>query len=114
MQHGRVEAPFYVVKAEELAALSHMPDAYPRPQGLDWIDRGRNTRLQSASVQMLMRTLYRNNVSGSVRRLHESAGLKVIFRSDADRSTFAKMFRAALTAYELSNQGRKSEGASKP
>lgn len=100
MRHGRIEAPFYVIKAKELAALSHMSTGYPRPQGLEWIDRGRNTRLQKTTIQMLIRTLYGDAQSGSVRRLHECAGLKVIFRSDSDRADFAKMFRAALSGYE--------------
>jgi hypothetical protein len=98
MRQDQVEAPFYVIKAKELSALVLMPADYPNPQGLVWIDRGRNTRLQSTNIQMLIRTLYRSIETPSIRRLHESSGLKVIFRTDEDRAKFAQMFRAAVSA----------------
>jgi methionine synthase II (cobalamin-independent) len=46
---------------------------------------------------MLVRTLYRKPSSRSVQRLHERAGLRVIFRDEADRNKFAAMFKEALT-----------------
>ena len=96
MRADRIAAPAYVIKALDLHALKNLPDAFPRPQGLEWINRGRNTRLKRTSVEMLMRTLFRSIRTASVNRLHEEAGLRVIFRSDEDRRSFAKLFESAL------------------
>jgi hypothetical protein len=98
MREERVAAPAYVIKALELHALEHLPDDFPRPQGLEWINRGRNTRLKRTSAEMLVRTLFRRVATASVIRLHEEAGLRVYFRSAEDRNAFAKLFKRALAA----------------
>jgi hypothetical protein len=83
--------------------LQHLPDDFPRPQGLEWINRGRNTRLKRTSTEMLVRTLFRGIGTASVNRLHEEAGLRVYFRSDEDRNAFAKLFKAALASSIMSS-----------
>jgi hypothetical protein len=96
MREDRITAPTFVIKALELHALKHLPENFPRPQGLEWINRGRNTRLKRTSVEMLVRTLFRGIGTASVNRLHEEAGLRVIFRTDEDRQAFAKLFKSAF------------------
>lgn len=86
----------FVIKAEELPALNRLPTDFPRPAALEWIDRGRDAKLRTTTVEMLVRTLFRRSISPSVRRLHHSAGLRVIFRDTKDRHRFAIMFRDAL------------------
>ena len=104
MQHSRVSCPAYVIKAYELRALKFIAPDYPRPQGLEWIDRGRDVRLRPTTIEMLVRTLYRGKGSLSVQRLHHSAGLRVLFRSDADRQSFAARFRKALACMASAEQ----------
>ena len=45
---------------------------------------------------MLLRTLFQPAASPSVQKLHDSSGLRVIFRSDAERERFATAFRDAI------------------
>lgn len=99
MRLGHVSAPAFVIKPHELPALNLLGSDFPRPRGLEWIDRGKNAKLRPTSVEMLMRTLFQENCARSVQRLHNHAGLRVIFRSEADRETFAKMFRAAIMQF---------------
>jgi hypothetical protein len=98
MREERVAAPAYVIKALELYALEYLPDDFPRPQGLEWINRGRNTRLKRTSAEMLVRTLFRRVATASVNRLHEEAGLRVYFRTAEGRNAFARLFKRALVA----------------
>ena len=44
MRADRIAAPTYVIKALELHALNNLPDDFPRPQGLEWINRGLDER----------------------------------------------------------------------
>lgn len=104
MRQDRVEAPSYVIKAHELPALKHLPPDHPRPQGLLWIDRGRNSKLQRTTIEMLMRTLFRETSSQHVERLHQRAGLRVMFRSHDDRRIFAKLFQDALRSWGEGNE----------
>jgi hypothetical protein len=100
MRANRITRPFYVIKAQDLHVLNHMGRDFPRPQHLEWINRARNTRLQRTALEMLVRTLFRDTKTASVRRLHEEAGLRVTFTSEEDRHKFAKLFREALAASE--------------
>jgi hypothetical protein len=93
------EAPIkrsFVVKAEGLPALNCLPSDHPRPQATEWINRGTNQKLRPTSVEMLLRTLYRENASASVVKLRGSAGLRLTFRNDRDRDKFADAFSAAM------------------
>ena len=96
MRHERVTAPAYVIKAIELPALNHIGDDYPRPQGVEWIDRGRDKRLRPTTIDMIMRTLFKSPASNSVERLHNSAGVRVTFRTWEDRHEFAAKFKRAV------------------
>lgn len=89
------EAPAFVIKAEDLAALNHLSDDHPRPLLTEWINRGTNQRMNRSTVDMLLRTLSQEDVSPSVERLHQSAGLRLIFGTPADRNTFAAAFANA-------------------
>lgn len=87
----------YVVKARDLPALNCLASDHPRPQAIEWINRGTNQKLRPTSVEMLLRTLYRDVAPPSVVKLQRSAGLRMTFRSERDRDTFADAFRAAMT-----------------
>lgn len=87
--------PAFVIKAEELAVLNYLDRRHPRPRKLEWINRGTDQLLKISSVQMLLRTLFREVSTPSVRRLHRSSGLRAVFRTVRERDTFAKDFAAA-------------------
>lgn len=90
-----VKTPAYVIKVEELSALNHLTADHPRPWHVEWVNRGTNQLLKPSSVEMLMRTLYRDVLSPSAVRLHRSAGLRVMFRTEKERAAFATAFAAA-------------------
>ena len=87
--------PSFVLKADELTALNYLERGHPRPFALQWINRGTDQHLRPTTVALLMRTLFRETWSPSVRRLHETAGLRVLFANDRDRDTFARQFEKA-------------------
>ncbi|UOR14578.1 hypothetical protein [Qipengyuania aquimaris] len=95
---GQEGAPVhaFVVKAEELPALYYMDEAHPRPIELEWINRGTDQPLRRTTVEMLLRTLFGEVRTPSVKKLHRSAGLRVGFRSERDRARFAKAFGEAV------------------
>ena len=95
MQVDAIKTPTFVVKAEELSALNYLSSGHPRPQLAEWINRGTDQTLKQTSVDMLLRTLFRDVLSPSVVRLHRLAGLRVIFRTDRERDQFAAAFAAA-------------------
>src|SRR5205809_3993226 len=97
MESLPTELPSYVVKARDLAALNCLASNHPRPQLVEWINRGTNQKLRPSSVEMLLRTLYRDVAPPSVVKLQRAAGLRMTFRSDRDRDAFADAFRAAMT-----------------
>lgn len=84
-----------MIKPEELAALNFLPPDHPRPQEVEWINRGTNQKLRRSSVDMLLRTLFRDVLSPSVVRLHRSSGLRTVFRTDRERERFAAAFADA-------------------
>jgi hypothetical protein len=96
MRRESVAAPSYVIRTLDLDALNFLDPNFPRPLGLKWINRWRNTQLQRTTVEMLVRILFRGVETASIVRLHEEAGLRVFFRCEADRRQFAKLFKEAL------------------
>lgn len=95
MGQDATSRPAFVIKAEELAALNYLDREHPRPREVEWINRGTDQILKPSTVDMLLRTLFRDVVSPSVLRLHQSAGLRVIFRTERERDRFATAFAAA-------------------
>jgi hypothetical protein len=104
MRHELIDPPSYVIKALELPALNFLSPDHPRPQRLVWIDRGKNCRLQRNTIEMLIRTLLHDNITGNTLRLHQRAGLRVVFRCEDDRKEFAAMFKRALHAWNCGHQ----------
>lgn len=94
------------MKAEELAALNYLRRDHPRPLALAWINRGTDQEMRPTTVAMLLRTLFKGPPSPSVRRLHNSSGLRVSFATTQDRDRFAREFQQAR-AVELAK--RRSE-----
>lgn len=95
MGHGSSASPAFVVKAEELAALNHLADDLAPPLVFEWINRGTDQALRRTTVDMLLRTLSQGEHSPSVSRLHQSAGLRMIFRTEEERDQFALAFETA-------------------
>ena len=88
--------PAYVIKAEELVAVNYLADDHPRPRSVEWINRGTDQVLRPTTTDMLLRTLFQPDASPSVQKLHDSSGLRVIFRDEGERERFAAAFREAL------------------
>jgi len=95
MEVRDITAPAYVIKAEELTALNYLSNDHPRPVQVEWINRGTDQRLKPSTVDMLMRTLFKDLASPSVVKLQRSAGLRTVFKTDAERNRFATAFEAA-------------------
>ncbi|HKT85748.1 MAG TPA: hypothetical protein VJQ77_06665 [Novosphingobium sp.] len=93
--------PAFVIKAEELPVLNHLRDDHPRPLLVEWINRGTNQRMNRSTVDMLLRTLSQEEVSPSVERLHQSAGLRLSFGTDEDRNIFAAAFANARAQLDV-------------
>lgn len=87
--------PAYVIKAEELAAVNYLAEDHPRPLAVEWINRGTDQVLRPTTRDMLLRTLFQPVETPSVAKLHESSGLRVVFRTDSEREAFASAFEAA-------------------
>ena len=86
----------YVVKAAELPALYFLDDAHPRPIELEWINRGTDQKLRRTTVEMLLRTLFAEAQTPSVKKLHDCAGLRASFRSERERERFSNAFAKAV------------------
>lgn len=85
----------FVLKPDELPALNYLPRSHPRPESLIWVNRGTSQELRPTTVEMLLRTLFREVLSPSIARLHQTSGLRIIFQNAADRDTFVGLFRQA-------------------
>lgn len=85
----------YVIKAEDLRAINYLATDHPRPRSVEWINRGTDQTMRPTTTAMLLRTLYKTTRSPSVQKLHDSAGLRVVFRTEKDREAFAAAFRKA-------------------
>lgn len=94
---SEASGPAYVIKASDLPAINYLAADHPRPREVEWINRGTNQRMRPTTTQMLMRTLFQRVDTPSVQKLHDSAGLRVIFRSERDRVNFAAAFDEALS-----------------
>lgn len=95
MKPEAISLPSFVIKAEDLATLNYLDRAHPRPRRLEWINRGTNQKLRRTSIELLLRTLFREVTSASVMRLHRSTGLRVIFATEQERDRFARAFTKA-------------------
>ena len=95
MQPEASSPPSFVIKAEDLATLNYLDRNHPRPRRLEWINRGTNQKLRRTSIELLLRTLFREVTSASVLRLHQSSGLRAIFGTDQERERFARAFSKA-------------------
>lgn len=97
---------FYVIRAEDLVSLENIAPEHPSPVRLEWINRGTDQKLKPTTVQMLIRTLYKDRpLSPSVIKAHKAAGLRVYFRTGAERDQFAKLMqRAAASDPQRSQQ----------
>ncbi|MBC2664134.1 hypothetical protein H7F51_01235 [Novosphingobium flavum] len=91
---GEEDIPDFVIKAADLPVLNYMSSGYPRPQTLEWIDRGTDRKLRRSTIDMLARTLFTPGISPSVAKLHERAGLRISFETEAERLRFSHEFRA--------------------
>ena len=61
----------YVIKAEDLVLLNDLPQDYPRPVGLEWINRTTDQKLRRTLIDLLIWTIYPSaNPSPRVVRLH--------------------------------------------
>jgi hypothetical protein len=87
--------PSYVLKATELVALNNLRPNYPRPIRLEWINRGTDQPLRPSTVGMLLRTLFKDVETPSVLKLHQSSGLRALFKNGRDRDKFAALFATA-------------------
>lgn len=90
----------YVVKSEQINALNYLGDDCPKPEQLEWINRATDQNLRPTSVNQLLRTLYRDEVSESVAKLKDTTGLRAIFSSESSRNDFASKFRGAVEEEE--------------
>lgn len=95
MEHKVISLPAYVIKAEELLAINYLPPDHPRPRHVEWINRGTDQKMRPTTTDQLLRTLYQNSDTPSIRKLHETAGLRLQFRTDAERDRFAAAFAKA-------------------
>lgn len=95
MGTGAENLPAYVVKAADLSALYYLDTAHPRPRKVEWINRGTDQKLRASTIDMLLRTMFRETHTPSVQKLHDSAGLRAEFRSEKERDSFARAFEQA-------------------
>lgn len=104
MQAEAISTPAYVIKVEDLPALNFLASDHPRPRLVEWINRGTDQKLRPTSVDMLMRTLFLDIASPSVVRLHRSAGLRAVFKTDRERDVFANAFAEAVNRKIISSR----------
>ncbi|SMQ73758.1 hypothetical protein SAMN06297468_2313 [Altererythrobacter xiamenensis] len=95
MKHDRILEPAYVIKAEELVSINYLPADHPKPREVEWINRGTDQVLRPTTADQLLRTLYQPTTTPSIKKLHDSAGLRVKFRSERERDKFAADFAEA-------------------
>lgn len=96
MEDAALARRSYVIKAEELVALNFLPETVGQPTEVEWINRGTDQKLRPSTIDMLLRTLYRDADTPSVIKLRQSSGLRLAFRTIAERDEFASTFRKAL------------------
>jgi hypothetical protein len=104
MRHEAILDPAFVIKAEELPALNYLGANHPRPLLMEWINRGTNQKMRPTTIDQLLRTLDQADPSPSVARLHDSAGLRVIFRTGKERDLFTTAFAGARARLNIKQQ----------
>ena len=97
MDGDQTSLPAFVVKAADFPALYYLDRTHPRPMGTEWINRATDQPLRRTTIEMLLRTMFAESSSPSVRRLHETSGLRTSFRSERDRDRFARIFNTACS-----------------
>ncbi|NBS23211.1 MAG: hypothetical protein EBS78_04350 [Altererythrobacter sp.] len=85
-----------MIKTEELVAVNYLADDHPRPESVEWINRGTDQVLGPTTTDMLLRTLFQPAASPNEQKLNDSSGLRVIFRSGSERERFATAFCDAI------------------
>ena len=85
-----------------MAALNYLQRDHPRPIALTWINRGTNQPLRPTTINMLLRTMFGNSTSPSIVKLHDSAGLRVVFAQDGHRDAFARCYKKACETHRKS------------
>ncbi|MDF1833827.1 MAG: hypothetical protein P1U62_02960 [Alteraurantiacibacter sp. bin_em_oilr2.035] len=95
MDNGKTPTYFYVVKAEDLLALNYLPAEHPHPDRIEWINRATDRQLSPSTLEQLLRTYHRCDPSPSVVKLRHTSGVRAIFKTSQDRSTFARVFAEA-------------------
>lgn len=104
MDQDVARQPAYVIKAEDIAALNYLDPEHPRPLLIEWINRGTDRKLRPTSIDLLMRTMDRDDVSPSVQSLHQSSGLRLMFSNDEERDRFANAFTGACAQLTVKRQ----------
>ncbi|WP_435418075.1 hypothetical protein WAB17_00420 [Parerythrobacter aurantius] len=85
----------FVVRADELGALNHLPDDCPQPRASEWINRGTDRPLRPSSIDLLLRTMHNEIASESIVKLQREAGLRLQFANEAERRLFAAQMAQA-------------------
>ena len=95
MNDGNQIEPAFVIKAQDILAINYLANDHPRPRRVEWINRGTNQVMRPTTTQMLLRTLFQDVDTPSVRKLRETSGLRVVFRNERDREVFSTAFASA-------------------
>ena len=91
----------FVVKTEDLRVLDQLIPDEPEPDSIDWINRATNQTMRKTSIQLLLRTLGETEVSPSIVRLRETAGMRFHFVTESDRDRFAALFKRARASLDV-------------
>lgn len=95
MNESSQSEPAFVIKAQDIVAINYLASDHPRPRRVEWINRGTNQVMRPTTTQMLLRTLYQDVDTPSIRKLRETSGLRVVFRSEREREAFSSAFAKA-------------------
>lgn len=104
MAVARDPSECFVVKPEQINALNYLGDECPKPEQVEWINRATDQHLRPSSIDQLLRTLYKTDVSGSIANLKNIAGLRAIFSSEKERNSFVGHFNGAVKEEETIRQ----------
>lgn len=104
MGQRHIDISSFVIRATELSALNYLPASHPRPDRLEWVNQGTGQPLRHTTIDMLLRTLFRNDPSPSVAKLRESSVLCVHFQSERLRDKFARQFENAREIDRVKNE----------
>lgn len=104
MAVARDPSECFVVKPEQINALNYLGDECPKPEQVEWINRATDQHLRPSSIDQLLRTLYKTDVSGSIANLKNIAGLRAIFSSEKERNSFVGHFNGAVKEEETLRQ----------